>query len=240
MALDIDGTLARIDAIHERRDFVQRPLWKGLLEGTHSLAMVREMARQLSIIPLHNHNYHGRLYVICPDPAWRERIAEVVYEEGTGRLFSDGVAHNELYFRFGEGVGVDREEMRATRYCAGALAFKQYFIQACSGDFIDGVAAHMLGAEAQGPGHYRQIADKLQEKFGLSDAEVAFWVIHDLADEDHSNIGRELLEQFASSEDDLERVVRVVDEMQRMMELLDHSIWECMRRADEGGRVAAA
>ena len=238
MALDIDGTLKRIDQIHERRNFVARPLWKGLLEGTHTLPMLQEMARQLSIIPLHNHNYHGRLYVNCPDPEWRAKIAEVVYEEGTGRLFSEGVAHNELYFRFAEGLGVSREELQTTRYCAGALAFKQYFILICSGDFIDGVAGHMLGAEAQGPGHYQQIAEKLQEQFGLTDEQVAFWVIHDIADEDHSGIGRELLDQFATSNDDLERVVLVVDEMQQMMELLDQSIWECMVAA-EGGRAAA-
>ena len=129
MALDIDGTLTRIDEIHERRDFVARPLWKGLLEGTHSLPMVREMAKQLSIIPLHNHNYHGRLYIICPDPAWRARIAEVVYEEGTGRLFSNGIAHNELYFRFGEGVGVGRDErghdVRDVRVRADAAARRE-------------------------------------------------------------------------------------------------------------------
>ena len=148
-------------------------MWKGLLDGTHTLPMLAEMAKQLSIIPLHNHNYHGRLYVICPDPEWRAKIAEVVYEEGTGRLFSNGVAHNELYYRFAEGVGVGREELRNTRYCAGALSFKQYFIQICSGNFTDGVAGHMLGAEAQGPGHYQQIADKLQEKFGLTDEQVA-------------------------------------------------------------------
>ncbi len=239
MALDIDGTLARIEEIHERRDFVERPLWKGLIEGTHSLPMVREMAKQLSIIPLHNHNYHGRLYIICPDPGWRARIAEVVYEEGTGRLFSNGIAHNELYFRFGEGVGVSRDEMLQTRYCAGVLAFKQYFIQTCSRNFVDGVAGHMLGAEAQGPGHYQQIADKLQEKFGLTDEQVSFWVIHDIADEDHTNIGRELLEQFATSKDDLERVVRVVDEMQQMMEMLDQSIWECMQCVEDIEPVVA-
>ncbi|MDA0261010.1 MAG: iron-containing redox enzyme family protein [Proteobacteria bacterium] len=239
MALDIDGTLKRIDGIHERRNFVERTLWKGLLAKTHSLPMVREMAKQLSIIPLHNHNYHGRLYVICPDPEWRAKIAEVVYEEGTGRLFSDGVSHNELYFRFAEGVGVPRDELRRTRYCSGAVAFKQYFIQVCSGAFIDGVAGHMLGAEAQGPGHYQQIAENLQEQFGLTDAQVAFWTIHDIADEDHSGIGRELLDQFATTEDDLERVVRAVDEMQQMMELLDQSIWERMQQVEEGGQVAA-
>ena len=66
-----------------------------------------------------------------------------------------------------------------------------------------------------------------------------FWVIHDLADEDHSNIGRELLEKFATSTADLDRVVQIVDEMQQMMELLDQSIWECMEQVESGGRAAA-
>ena len=91
MNLDVDKTLARIDEMHAQNRFWKQPMWQGLIEGTLSRPMVREFARQHGIIPLHNHNYHGRLYVVCPDPKWRERIAEVCYEEGTGRLYADGV-----------------------------------------------------------------------------------------------------------------------------------------------------
>ena len=126
MGLSIDGTLARIDEINANSHYWDHPLWKGLLEGRHTRPMVQEFARQHGIVPLHNHNYHGRLYVICPDPKWRALIAEVVYEEGTGRLHADATPHNELWYWFAEGMGVSRQDMAATKYCAGALAYKAY------------------------------------------------------------------------------------------------------------------
>jgi len=231
MGLDVDKTLARIDEMHAANKFWEQPMWQGLIQGTLPLPMLKEFARQHGIIPLHNHNYHGRLYVHCPDPKWREMIAEVVYEEGTGRLYANGVAHNELYYNFGEGLGIDREEMKNVRYCPGAIAFKAYFSSMCEKTFLEGVSSHMLAGEAQGPGYFGSIAQHLKDKFGLNDEQVAFWTVHDVADEDHSGIGRELLDEFAHDEADFQLVLKVVRETIDMMNLLTADTWRVMREA---------
>jgi pyrroloquinoline-quinone synthase len=231
MGLDVDKTLARIDEMHAANKFWEQPMWQGLIQGTLPLPMLKEFARQHGIIPLHNHNYHGRLYVHCPDPKWREMIAEVVYEEGTGRLYANGVAHNELYYNFGEGLGIDREEMKNVRYCPGAIAFKAYFSSMCEKTFLEGVSSHMLAGEAQGPGYFGSIAQHLKDKFGLNDEQVAFWTVHDVADEDHSGIGRELLDEFAHDEADFQLVLKVVRETIDMMNLLTADTWRVMQEA---------
>jgi pyrroloquinoline-quinone synthase len=231
MGLDVDKTLARIDEMHAANKFWEQPMWQGLIQGTLPLPMLKEFARQHGIIPLHNHNYHGRLYVHCPDPKWREMIAEVVYEEGTGRLYANGVAHNELYYNFGEGLSIDREEMKNVRYCPGAIAFKAYFSSMCEKTFLEGVSSHMLAGEAQGPGYFGSIAQHLKDKFGLNDEQVAFWTVHDVADEDHSGIGRELLDEFAHDEADFQLVLKVVRETIDMMNLLTAETWRVMQEA---------
>ena len=231
MGLDVDKTLARIDEMHAANKFWEQPMWQGLIQGTLPLSMLKEFARQHGIIPLHNHNYHGRLYVHCPDPKWREMIAEVVYEEGTGRLYANGVAHNELYYNFGQGLGIDREEMKNVRYCPGAIAFKAYFSSMCEKTFLEGVSAHMLAGEAQGPGYFGSIAQHLKDNFGLNDEQVAFWTVHDVADEDHSGIGRELLDEFAHDEADFQLVLKVVRETIDMMNLLTADTWRVMQEA---------
>src|SRR5205085_1123507 len=71
------SVLERIARMHEPYARHRHPLWHGLMHGGFSKAQVAEWLRQFSIIPLYNHLYHGPLYVICPDPAWREMIAEV-------------------------------------------------------------------------------------------------------------------------------------------------------------------
>ncbi len=162
MPLSIPETLDQIKAIHARKPLFSHPLWTEWVAGTLSKQQLQETVKQYGIVPLHNQNYHGRLYIVCPDPEWRSRLAEVCYEEGTGRLYAGGVSHHELYLRFGEALGISREKMYATEYCAGAQAFKAYFSDVCGRNFLEGVAAHMLASEAPVPehGNKREVALK--------------------------------------------------------------------------------
>ena len=229
MSLSADRVLELIAQLHKQRSNYDHPLWSGMVTGTHNLEQVRYFCRQHSIITLHNHNYHGRLYVVCPDPEWRERIAEVSYEEATGRLFANGVSHHKLYLAYGKALGLDREDMYGTDYCAGALAFRAYFSDICGRSFLEGVSAHMLAGEAQIPGLYGRIADKLREKFGLDDEGLAYWYVHDKADEDHSDAGRELLHDFARGQAELELVLETVGKTVDIMFLMYDDIWSHMK-----------
>lgn len=220
MTLTTQGVLDRISEIHKELPMYGHPLWTGMVEGTWNLEQSRYICQQHGGIPLHNHNYHGNLYVICPDPAWRELIAEVAFEEATGRLMSNGVSHHRLYLDYAKGMGLTPEQMYDPPYCAGVVAFQAYFTQICSKSFLEGVAAHMLAGEAAIPGLYIKIARNLQEQFGLSDEEVAYWVIHDSADEEHSDVGRKLLDQFARTEDERRLVLKTVRQMLEIQHLM--------------------
>jgi pyrroloquinoline-quinone synthase len=208
-----EETLRRIEAIHRAKPRAGHPLWEALQTGKLSKAQVQEHVKQFSIIPLYNHLYHGRLYVICPDPEWRSMLAEVCYEEGTGRLFAGGISHHFLYLRLGEALGISKEEMYATKFCPEALAMRSYFEYICSKNILEGVAGHMLGAEAQVPGNSGRTGIALQMKFGLSDEDIAFYTVHEEADEEHTSIGLRLLERFAERDEDLELVVQTVQDM---------------------------
>ena len=204
-----------------------------MLDDSHSLAQIKYFCKQHGGIPLHNHIFHGPLYVICPDPAWREEIASVAYEEATGRLFADGVSHHRLYLAYGAALGISKEEMYATRYCAGMQAFQAYFSHMCGKTFLEGVACHMLGGEAPIPGTYGRIAKRLQDRFGLDDEGVAYWIVHDTADEDHSGVGVKLLEQFAKTQADLQLVIDTVETTVDVMHLMYDDIWAHMQKVAE-------
>lgn len=206
-------TLERIQAIHRAKPRWAHPLWEALLAGKLNKAQVQEHVKQFSIIPLYNHLYHGRLYVICPDSEWRSMLAEVCYEEGTGRLFAGGISHHFLYLRLGEALGIGKEEMYATKFCPEAIALRSYFEYICGKNILEGVAGHMLGAEAQVPGTSGRAGIALQKAFGLSDDDIAFYTVHEEADEEHTSIGLRLLERFAERDDDLELVVKTVQDM---------------------------
>src|SRR2546423_1846178 len=80
----------------------------------------------------------------------------------------------------------------------------------CSRNFLEGVAAHVLASEAQVPGDAGSVAQGLKKQFGLSDEAIAFYAVHDHADEEHSGVGTKLLATFARTDADLDRVVNAV------------------------------
>ena len=213
MAITNQEVLDAIATMHRNQPMNGHPLWTGMVEGKWNLEQTRYLCKQHGGIPLHNHNYHGNLYTICPDPEWREMIAEVAYEEATGRLFSDGISHHKLYLNFARGLGLEPEEMYDPPYCPGVIAFQAYFTNICRKTFLEGVAAHMLAGEAAIPGLYIQIARKLQAKFGLNDKAVAYWVIHDSADEEHSDVGKKLLDQYATTDKERQLVIKTAKQM---------------------------
>ena len=220
MGITNQEVLDSIARMHRDQPMYGHPLWIGMVEGRWNLEQTRYLCKQHGGIPLHNHNYHGNLYTICPDPEWREMIAEVAYEEATGRLFSDGVSHHKLYLNFAKGLGLKPEEMYDPPYCPGVIAFQAYFTNICRKTFLEGVAAHMLAGEAAIPGLYIQIAHKLQEKFGLDDEAVAYWVIHDSADEEHSDVGKKLLDQYATTDKERQLVIKTAKQMLDVQHLM--------------------
>jgi len=220
MGITNQEVLDSIARMHRDQPMYGHPLWTGMVEGRWDLEQTRYLCKQHGGIPLHNHNYHGNLYTICPDPEWREMIAEVAYEEATGRLFSDGVSHHKLYLNFAKGLGLKPEEMYDPPYCPGVIAFQAYFTNICRKTFLEGVAAHMLAGEAAIPGLYIQIAHKLQEKFGLDDEAVAYWVIHDSADEEHSDVGKKLLDQYATTDKERQLVIKTAKQMLDVQHLM--------------------
>jgi pyrroloquinoline quinone (PQQ) biosynthesis protein C len=88
----------------------------------------------------------------------------------------------------------------------------------------------MLGGEAPIPGTYGRIAERLKARFKLSDKDVAYWTVHDKADDDHSGVGVKLLSQFATTQADLELVLDTVQTTVDIMHLMYDDIWAQMRK----------
>jgi pyrroloquinoline quinone (PQQ) biosynthesis protein C len=226
---DYETVLRQLDRIHAAKPRKGHPLWIGLMEGKLSRSQVAIFLKQFSAIPLYNHNYHGPLYVNCPSPQWRARMAEVVYEEGAGKLFAGGVPHHELYLRMGEAFGISRQEMYDTEFCAGALAVRHYFENICRKSFLEGIAAISLGSEAQVPGVAGRVSDAFVKHYGLTREQAAFYSVHEEADKDHSNLGLEILRDFAHSDADIDLVIRAVRDAVEVSWGMFEDIWHMVQ-----------
>jgi pyrroloquinoline quinone (PQQ) biosynthesis protein C len=225
--IDYKAVLKELDDIHTAKSRKRHPLWMALMTGDLRKPQVAEFLRHFSAIPLYNHNYHGPLYVSCPSAEWRLRMAEVVYEEGTGRIYADGVPHYELYLRMGEAFGISREEMYSVEMCGGALAIRHFLENICRRSFIEGYAALSLGSEAQVPGVAGRVSEAFKKHYGLSHDEAAFYRVHEEADSDHSGGALEFMQEFVKTENDVKLVTNAVRDCVEASWCMFNDIWRC-------------
>ena len=180
--------------IDTRRSFGGHPLWLRIREGGVSLPGLQIFAAQFFLQVREFPRAVSALHAACPFPDERRELAESLYEEETGRISGCGLPHPELFLCFSAGLGIERSQMIEAKPLRGTTAF------------IEGAAAITLAAEGQVPGAFGPFARDLEKHYGLSREAVAFWDVHEIADRDHSDIGRSAVIAHADTPELRDRV----------------------------------
>ena len=129
----------------------------------------------------------------------RIELAESLYEEETGRISGCNVSHPELFIRFGESVGVPPDAMMRGVPLPTTAAPIDWFEQSTrKHPFIEGAAATNLVAE--GRCRVRSVPSRaLEQHYGSTRVQVAFWDVHEQADREHSVIGDHIVVRLATT-----------------------------------------
>jgi len=139
------------------------------------------------------------MHANCPYPQERIELAESIYEEETGRLSGCNQPQPELFIRFGEAVGLSRQELVEGKPLPATRALIDWFeLSTKQRSFIEAAAAINQAAEGQVPGAFGPMARQLQKHYGLSKKAVEFWDIHEMADAEHSDVGDNIVIKHAS------------------------------------------
>ncbi|NJN14431.1 MAG: hypothetical protein HC813_02010 [Planctomycetes bacterium] len=104
----IQELLGRIEA---RRTFGGHPLWLEIADGKLDREQLKLFSVQFFLQVREFPRAVSAMHANCPFPKERRDLAESVYEEETGRLSGCNQPHPELFIRFGEAVGLRRDEM---------------------------------------------------------------------------------------------------------------------------------
>jgi pyrroloquinoline-quinone synthase len=208
MATFVDELKSMIAA---RRSFGGHPLWHQIAAGRVSPAGLRTFASQFFLQVREFPRAVSALHANCPFPDERQKLAESVYEEETGRISGCNLPHPELFIVFGCALGMAREELTEAAPLPGTAALIDWFeLSSKQRSFIEGAAAINLAAEGQVPGAFGPFARALEKHYGLSREAVAFWDVHEIADRDHSDIGDHIVVRFASTDEWREKARRAV------------------------------
>ena len=180
--------------IHARRSFGGHPLWQRIQQGEASPEALRLFAAQFFLQVREFPRAVSTLHSKCPYPDERSAQAESLYEEETGRISGCNISHPELFIRFGLATGLAREQMTDAEPLPATAALIDWFqVSTATRPFLEGAAAITLAAEGQVPGAFGPFARALEGHYGLSRDAVSFWDVHEVADRDHSDIGRSVV-----------------------------------------------
>lgn len=210
--------LRDLDRAIEEKHLLKHPFYQAWTAGDLSLDALRgysvEYYRQVEAFPL----YLGAAYSRCENVESRRQILENLVEEDSG---PDN--HLELWLRFAEGLGVDRDEVESaeplpeTKDCVHAM--RELTL---NGSTVESMAA-IYAYEAMVPEISEQKIDGLVRRYGIDDERtLSFFREHEQADREHREWDRDLLVKMCESEEDADSCLRAATvSLDSLWKLLD-------------------
>jgi pyrroloquinoline quinone (PQQ) biosynthesis protein C len=194
--------------LEARKAFRNHPWIKKFERGELTKEQVRTWVEQQYYVTGHDgHILLSAMLGKAPNDKIRQEIIENIIEETTGSKIEGSAPHNELYIRLGEALESSREKMTNLEPLPEALALRSYWeLMMVTHSFAEGMAAGSLGGEAQLPGNAARFAKVLEEKYGLSHEQTAFWWVHEQADMEHGDAAFRFVASLCTTEEEQKKV----------------------------------
>ena len=199
--------MSEIDAIIRSRSLLKHPFYQGWTEGSVSLQALRRYAREYYHYELAYPTFLSGLHYRCDDRRMRQLLLDNLWDEEHG---ADN--HVELWLRFCEGLGLDREEVEGGEPKASTSELVETYKSLTSSDELAAGAAALYAYESQVPEVARVKQEGLIRHYNVADERsLSFFQVHQTLDEEHSEAEREMIVQWSSSPAERSRAVGAVE-----------------------------
>jgi pyrroloquinoline-quinone synthase len=190
--------LQRVDSMIEERHLLNHPFYQAWRAGTLPSEALQEYARQYyafeSTFPrilsaLHSRTERADLRASLLDNLWDE-------EHGAEN-------HAELWLRFAEGLGVERDDVRDAEWSGSTRRLVDGYLRTASDDPVAAGVAAVYAYEAQVPPVAQAKIDGLRERYGIDDERtLAFFTTHAYLDIEHSQAEREMVAELGNGHEE--------------------------------------
>lgn len=201
---------------------LSHPFYQLWSEGKLSPETLAEYAKQyyahVKAFPTYVSAVHSR----CDDLPVRQMLLENLIEEERG---ADN--HPELWLRFAEGLGVNRDEVRNAELLPSTTdTVTRLKALTSNEDFRLGVAA-LYAYESQIPEVATTKRSGLKDFYGIDDARaVSFFTAHEVADQVHRQIEMKILSDGCDTDETREQAIVAAREAAR-------SLWDFLTGVHE-------
>lgn len=166
------------------------------------------------------HRFFGVRYQKCPVPELRRALLEnMVEEEGEDLFGGKFPSHAELWVRFGEGVGIPREEMLGYEPLPGVRAALETYVQLVEQSHWAVAIGTGLVFEGEGPKRMREERQALERYYSwVPSQSLDFFRAHEYHDEGHGQFCIEVIKKCCMAE-------HLQDEMRDAVRIRSDTMW---------------
>lgn len=221
--------LARLDSVIGERHLLHHPFYQMWNEGKLDLNMLRHYAMEYYWQVYYFPTYVSATHANCDDMEIRQMLLENLIEEEYGPN-----NHPELWRRFGDALGISREEITERKYLPHTKESVR-ILKDLAGrkNPVEGLAA-LYAYESQIPEVSSTKIEGLKKHYGLnSENALIFFEVHEKADEIHRTVTREALVRLCETDEQKEVALDAAREAADALNLLLDGVYEtyCAERA---------
>ncbi|HLO47969.1 MAG TPA: CADD family putative folate metabolism protein [Kamptonema sp.] len=214
--------LEQLNGIIEQHNLLKHPFYQMWNEGKLTLAMLQEYAQEY-YLQVHNFpTYVSATHAACDDIKIRQMLLENLIEEERGTAH-----HPELWLRFAEGLGVDRQAVLKRQHLDKTRESVRILKDlARSEEPAQGLAA-LYAYESQVPEVATTKIAGLQQFYNIDSENVlSFFKVHEKADEFHSQATREALLELCQTEEQKQQALSAAETAACALNLLLDGVYE--------------
>ena len=222
-----NALISAIDAQVNARRILLHPFYQRWTAGQLSRAALNDYAKQYYHHVAAFPTYLSAVHANTADGDTRRQILANLVDEEAGNP-----NHPELWLRFAEGVGAQRDDVKQTELWDETRNLIGAFRSVCrNGSTAEGLAA-LYAYESQIPAVAESKIEGLKVHYGIeSQRALAYFDVHIEADKEHAAVERELLARYVdeSNAEAVEKSVRQVLE----------ALWEMLSGVERRHPLAA-
>lgn len=189
------GFMHILDQTVSEKHLLQHPFYQRWMEGTLEKA---ELQRYIENYFPHVEafpRYVSGVHAQCEDKTTRLALLDNLIEEEHG-----SENHPELWLRFGEALGLNRQEIESAKTLPQAKILMDTFLSLTKKSFASGLGA-LYAYESQVPQVAQAKIEGLEKFYGVTDERgLAFFKVHLQADEYHSQSEKTAFDQLTEVE----------------------------------------
>ena len=216
---------ALMEEVKNRHARLYHPFYLDLYEGKLSIEAVRIWAREAWGIFSYNVAINTAKLVRCQlsgihDPEIHKKFVDIIHSE-VGYAYFEGsprpvLGHRALFLRFGESIGIAAQELER---CEIEEDFLPTTVLARLGWLDIALRSNHILEQVASTNCCNEFSNQLtggkffrafRDHYGLKPHDIEFFAEHGEADTEHSNIGYELVEEFATTNELQARVLKAL------------------------------